>query len=237
MRREMRIHWIKAPQSRLLITGFKGIGQVGYLSIRYILDHLDHIKRIGIFESIYLPPVISVEEDYLSYPVEIYEFEDKFLLLKADELPVDSRGSYIIRKIIDELKSMEINKIISIGGLVSTLKEGEGDKVRVVYNSFWKEKLKYPYTQKNVKIYGPLANILFYTELKKIPAMALLAYADPEKPIDLRGVYNAIAACTEIIGIDIDLRELEETADELERKLGDILETDVKSDRDKYMYT
>lgn len=206
------IHWIRKPRSDILVAGFKGIGQVGYLSIKYILEHLDNISRIGLYESIYLPPVITVEEERLSYPIEFYEYLDRFILMRTEEIPVDRRGQYLIKKITKALHDIGIKKVISIGGLVSSLREDEEDKFRVVYNSYWDEKFNYPTAQKNVKIYGPLASILYYTEIEKIPAMAILAYANPDRPVDFRGVYYALEAFKEILDIELDLSELEETA-------------------------
>jgi predicted ATP-grasp superfamily ATP-dependent carboligase len=231
------IHWIEKPRSDLLVTGFKGIGQVGYLSIKYMIEHLDNIRRIGLYESMYLPPVVTVEEKQLSYPIEFYEYLNKFIIMKVEEIPVDSRGQYIIRKITRGLNYLGLKRIVSIGGLVSSLRENEKDRFRVVYNSYWDKKNDYPLAQRNVKIYGPLASVLYYSEIERIPSMAILAYADPDRPADFRGVYYALEACKDILNTELDLSELKETAEELEKRLKDLIETEIKSDREKYMYT
>jgi len=235
--RNSKIHWIEKPKSDLLITGFKGIGQVGYLSIKYMIEHLDNIKRIGLYESAYLPPVITVEENQLSYPIEFYEYHSKFILMKVEEIPVDSRGQYLINRITKALNETGLRGVVSIGGLVSSLREDEDDKFRVVYNSHWDKKFNYPIAQKNVKIYGPLASILYYTEIERIPAMAILAYADADRPVDFRGVYYALEALEDILKIELDLSEIKETAEELEKRLKDLIEAEIKSDKEKYMYT
>ncbi len=232
----MRIHWYRNPQTRLILTGFKGIGYVGYLTIKYLIDNLDPIERIAIAESKYLPPILTTTKFGLSYPIEIYEYNKHFLILYVEEIPPGSRGSTLVKKLLEELSRKGIDGIITIGGLISSLKESDSDLVRIVYNNYWKNRLSYREIQKDVKIYGPLAQVLYYAEILHIPAIALLAYADPGRTIDLMGVYSALKTISEIFNIELNLEELLETAEEYEKRTQEILEA-TKKEGDKYMYT
>ena len=218
------------------ITGFKGIGQVGYLSIRYLVENLDGIRRVGLVDSIYAQPVVNVGiNGRLLYPIEIYLYEN-IGIVRFEDVSLDYRGSYLIKEFIKWVASHKNPKLILIGGLVSTLKEDESDIARVVYNSYWDMEVDVRYAQDNVRILGPLAHAIYYAEIYRVPTLAILAYANPESIVDPRGVYNALETLKKIVKIDVDTGEILETAKEIEERLSKIAEDYERSER-KYMYT
>ena len=233
----VKIYLNRDIKADTLLVGFKGIGQVGYLTLKYLIDKLKPIERVGIIDSLYIPPIITVEKNGLSYPLELYEYNNKFLILRSEDIPTGKAGSYLIRNIVKLFKELGIKRIIAIGGLVSSLKENEEDTFRVSYNTYWKENLGYRVTQTDVKIFGPLAHILFYCEIFKLPALALLAYADPNQLIDFRGVYNAVKAISKMFNLNIDLEDLIETINQVEEKIRKIEEATLMKERGKFMYT
>lgn len=219
---------------KTIVMGFRGIGQVGYLSVRYLIDELG-AERKGIIESLYAHPVVLVENKRLAYPMELYGSGD-LGIVRIEDVPIDKRGAYIIREMIKLLKEYDVEKVILIGGLVSTLRENDNDIARIVTNSFWKEGLNLPYTQKDVRVLGPLAYALYFSELYSLPSLAILAYANSERPVDPRGAYYALETLKKIINIEIDTEELLRTADEVEEKIAELIQ-EFNETKNKGMYT
>ena len=219
---------------KTIVMGFRGIGQVGYLSVRYLIDKLE-AERKGIIESLYAQPVILVGKEKLSYPIELYGWGE-IGIIRIEDISLDRHGAYLIREIVKWLKENDIKRIILIGGLVSTLKEDDEDTARIVANSFWTDKVDLPYTQKDVRVLGPLAYTLYFSEIYSLPALAILAYANSEHPVDPRGAYYALEALKKLLDVDINTEELLKTATEVEEKIAELIE-EFNETRNKGMYT
>ena len=235
MARRMVIFKVKDGfKPKAVVMGFRGIGQVGYLSVRYLIEKLE-AEREGIIESLYAQPIVLVDKDKLGYPMEIYGWRE-IGIIRIEELSLDKHGAYLIREIVKWLKENTVEKIILIGGLVSTLKEDEEDIARIVTNSFWEEKVNLRYTQKDVRVLGPLAYALYFAELYSLPALAILAYASSDQPVDPRGAYYALETLKKLLDIDINTEELLKTATEVEEKIAELIE-EFNETKNKDMYT
>lgn len=219
---------------KVVLMGFRGIGQVGYLSINYLIEKLK-MKRMGVIETLYIPPVVTVGDNGLLYPIEIYGYKD-LGIVRIEEVPLNKSGAYIIREIVKWLSLKRIEGLILIGGLVSNLREDEKDISRIVHNSYWTQKIDMKYTQKDVRVLGPLAYALFFSEIYKVPTIAILSYANSEQLIDPRGTYYALESLKKIISLDVDTEELLIKADEIEEKLSQFIR-EINEPRYKGMYT
>ncbi len=216
------------------IMGFRGIGQVGYYSLLYLLSHLPY-RKIGLVETNYIHPVVIVGEDHkLHYPIEIYSIGD-YGLIRFEDIPLNKNGANLIKRVIKWMADNGAEELILLGGLVSSLKEGD-EIGRIVHNSHYKEELNIKYAQKDVRILGPLAYALYYSELYKLPAIGILAYADANRPVDLIGVYNALKILSDITGIKVELEELIDEATTYEARLSE-LEKEFSERENKGIYT
>jgi uncharacterized protein len=219
---------------KTVLMGFRGIGQVGYLTTKYLIDNLETEKK-GVISSLVAHPVVIVEDGHLSYPLEIYQYRE-IGIIRVEDVPLNRYGAYLIREIIRWLKEKGVERLILVGGLVSTLREGEEDTARVVTNSHWEGETYTRYTQKDVRILGPLAYSLYYSEIYSLPSMAILAYANSEQPVDPRGAYYALEMIKKITGIEMDTEELLKTAAEVEEKIAQLIE-EFNENKETKMYT
>ncbi len=216
------------------IMGFRGIGQVGYYSILYLLRHLP-FKKIGLIETNYIHPVIIVgEKKTLHYPIEIYSMGN-YGLIRIEDIPLNKSGANLLKRIIKWMVDSGAKRLILIGGLVSSLKEGD-EEGRIVHNSYYSDNIGIKYAQKDVRILGPLAYALYYAELYEMPALGILAYADANRPVDLMGVYNALKLLREVTGIEVELEEILNEAYTYEEKLSE-LEKEFIDRESKGIYT
>lgn len=230
----MKIYIQKKDVPQTFIMGFRGIGQVGYYSILYLLRNLP-FKKIGLVETNYIHPVVIVGEDEtLHYPIEIYSM-GKYGLIRFEDIPLNKNGANLLKKMIKWMVDVGSKKLILIGGLVSSLKEGD-EEGRIVHNSYFNEELKIQYAQRDVRILGPLAYALYYAELYGLPTLGILAYADANRPVDLMGVYNALKMLRNITGIEVNLEEILTEAHTYEEKLSE-LEKEFSDRESKGIYT
>ena len=217
------------------IMGFRGIGQVGYYSILYLLRHLPFKKR-GLVETSYIHPVVIVGDDRdLHYPIEIYSMEN-YGLIRIEDIPLNKAGANLLKKIIKWMVDNGAERLILIGGLVSSLKEDEDEEGRIVHNSYFNDDIGIKYAHRDVRILGPLAYALYYAELYQLPALGILAYADANRPVDLMGVYNALKILKDVTGLDIDLEEILMEAHTYEEQISE-LEKEFSDRESKGMYT
>ena len=230
----VKIYLNEKDVPKTFIMGFRGIGQVGYYSILYLLRNLP-FKKIGLVETNYIHPVVIVgEENTLHYPIEIYSMGD-YGLIRFEDIPLNKSGANLLKKIIKWMVDSGSERLILIGGLVSSLKEGD-EEGRIVHNSYFNNDLDIQYAHKDVRILGPLAYALYYAELYGLPALGILAYADANRPVDLMGVYNALKMLKNITGIDVDLEEILSEAHTYEERLSE-LEKEFSDRESKGIYT
>lgn len=214
----VRIVCRRNVSGKTLITGFQGLGYVGSISVDHLINVLG-AERIGFIETSYMPPVVWVKREKIQLPYEIYEFKD-LVILRFEGVPMNRMASLLMHEVVKWASENRVEKMILIGGLNISYREGEGDHVRFIANNIYEErygKVK-PIVQEGVQIVGPLALLLNYSEIYNVPAVALLAYADPDR-IDPRGAANALKALSKIINIEVDISELIDKARRVEEEI------------------
>ena len=211
----MKIYLKKRFKADRAIMGFMGIGGVGYFTIKHMVENLDGVEKIAIVDWPYIQPVASYTLKGLGYPVELY-LRDGNVFLKAEDLPRGYKTNLFIRGIIRYLARKGVREVIAIGGLTKNLQEDENDKIRIIRNRFWSGDIGYREAPNNLRIFGPLATALMYTELLKIPSIAILSFADTNM-IDPIAISNAVEALNSILCYNVSTRELVDVAVELSK--------------------
>lgn len=224
---------------KALVAGFVGLGHVGFLSIDHAINILN-ARRIGFIETVYIPPIVTVKGKAFTTPYELYSSRD-IIFFRCESIPSGKSGSQILCSFIDWAKKGGIEKTILIGGLsMAFKKKGEKHDVRYLYNKYYRErygKLE-PTVQEGVQVVGPLAVLLYYTELREIPSIAILSYADSNRA-DPRGAANAVKALSKLLDVEIDVQDLLERASMIEREMEGLMasmEEARRSLRDSDMY-
>ena len=144
-----------------LVTGFYGIGKVGFISVNHMVEKLG-AERIGAILSDFLPPFLSVKNDNLVLPFEIYKYQD-IIFLSAFFEPYKYEHRSFARALVKWAKKNELSHSILIGGLDSRLKTEDELLAKGVYSSKFKEKFKslpVPIMDEGLFITGPLALVL-----------------------------------------------------------------------------
>lgn len=206
-------------EDKIFLTGFRShIGQTGYIAVRHLADSLN-AKKIGIIDTTYLPPSAFMGENGILNPFELYLL-DNFVILYLRAVPQRMEWNFIARELSKWVKEKKFKEAVLIGGLDNEFKTGD-ERLKISATSEFLKKnpnIKYPKLTKELGIYGLLALFLSYFELFKVPAIALLSYAEKGRP-DPRAAAVAIEEINKLYNKNFDTTALIKDAEEIEKEI------------------
>ena len=225
---------LKEPNLKgsVLITGFHGLGATGYISVKHAVTSTG-AKLIGYISTERIPPFVSMEENRLSLPFEIYK-KDKYVFVITNVPPHPKERQEFSRELAEWAMSEGFTASYLIGGLDNRLKPSEGDRIRCTATRAFKgnEDLGIPLLEKGLFVVGPLAIMLSCFEIKGFPAISLLPYANPTRP-DPMAAAVAVQYLNKLTDMAIDVAPLETDAQRIESEIQELMkqrQERVKSD-------
>ena len=217
-------------EGKIFITGFHGIGYTGYIAVNHIIESTK-AELLGYVTTEQYPPIVSLDENRVLTPYELFMYKDFILFLPRFQPPPSEQND--LMKILTEwtVKNRFLEAIL-IGGLDSKLKAGE-EKLRVVPTSQFKmnNKLELKKLDRNLYVVGPLAILLAYYEIKDFPAIALLPYAQRGRPDPLAAA-TAIQVINQLYDLDISTEQLIKDAKQIEQEIAQLKEQEEKVQRE-----
>lgn len=214
-----------------LVTGFPGFGAVGYIATKYLVEAL-RLRRIGYIVSKYMPDVVSIEgERSFSFPHEIYSREGLGLVVLVNSVvPNIHERVEFAEAVVSWSIENRVSEIFLVGGLDPSTRRSPEELLRWTGNSWGKRVLKEEAMEKGLIIVGPLAILLTFTEILGQPSTVILPYAERERP-DPRAASVAVRKLSEILGLEVDVRDLirhAETIEDIEKRIRERLELPEK---------
>lgn len=213
------------PKRNYFLTGFQGIGMVGYLTVQHLSKTLP-CRRVGFVEFGKEPPYSAyiVSSTHLSTPGEVYFCPGSGMTLAI----VHWDGEFMGRNMHGLARSLsrwvQVNGFrvaILFGGLDNRLRGDDEVPLRVATTTAYRER----YSLGNVKLMemsyamvGPLALLMNEMERRGVPAIAVLPYAEPFR-VDPNAAIVAIKFLNELTGVSVDVSGLREFAEVIEREL------------------
>lgn len=199
------------------ITGFRTIGEVGYLAVRHIAMKRK-MRRVGFLITKFLRDVTFLDDYGVATPFELF-YDDEFhvLVLLNHLLPFQKEWSQFSQGTIKWLKKLQIEEAILVGGLDKRYKDVK-ENLRWLKTSKSRTELTYPLLNKQLIMVGPLALFTVYAEIEDLPATVILPYADRER-LDPAAAATAVEAVNSMIGFNISVEELYEDAKKIEQEL------------------
>lgn len=200
-----------------LIEGFPGIGLVGTIAAKYLIEKLN-MQKLGYIHSDIFVPMIRVREGKPVYPSRLFVSREKKLLVMISEqiIPNNNTNEFAL-EIIKWVKEKKISRIISLNGIQSGEQDetvygiGSNDKSVESLRNFGTEIVKEGITT------GISAVIML--ELKTYPVEALSLLASIKLPADYKAAAVLVKKLNEILGLQIDIgplmKEAKKTEDEL----------------------
>jgi uncharacterized protein len=207
----------KVKPGSTFICGFHGLGEVGFLSTAHLTRTLE-AERVGFIKSDMLPLFVSMENERLVLPFELYSYDKKKMIFLVPRFqPHQSEQWGFIDKLASWLAG-RFKEILLLGGLDASFKEDDED-MRCVPTTAYKdqlEKWKVPPLEEGLFVAGPLALLLAELEMHDAPAIGLLTYATRGRP-DPRSAATMLEKINEIYGVGANVEQLLEESREIER--------------------
>ncbi|MDG6904858.1 MAG: proteasome assembly chaperone family protein [Nitrososphaerota archaeon] len=210
----------------VLITGFHGIGYVGYWTVKYLIQKLE-AKRVAFIDSDSVSPVASTNQGKLVTPYEFYQSKD-ITLFKVEVPPYRGAELDFYRSFSKWVTESKFREVVLIGGLDSSLRTDDSSFRLVHTNSYVpNEFVKVAKILEDEQIIvGPVAIMLNYFESRNFPAYAVLSYSSTDR-IDPRAAVASIEILSKCYGFTVDVEPLMKGAEAVEtevskqeRKLG-----------------
>ncbi|MFB6491181.1 MAG: proteasome assembly chaperone family protein [Thermoproteus sp. AZ2] len=203
----------------IFVTGFHGVGIVGHIAVKYLSRNCEAVGYIKYRD---MPPVIAYEGDRLALQTEIFSCGRIAGVVNNYGLPdtalydfVDALASWVVKS--------GFKLAVLFGGLDGRFRRAQDDLYRVAYTSAY-IKGGYPLRGKRLEqglqIVGPLGLLLSLFEMHGFPALVILPYAD--KPADPQAASIALELFGELFDFRIDLTDLRQMAEDLEREYSEI---------------
>ncbi len=206
-----------------LVTGFHGIGHVGWISVRHLVEKTKAV-RVGHVISPYMQPFVSVKNG-IRTPYELYVSGETLYFLP--NVPLSNRDTSLVTMAVAEI-ALEggVTEAIFFGGLDNRFKEDES--IRLAPTTAFYERHRDLFSSGRFKlmdeglgVVGPLAIILSIFESRELPAVAILPYAAPDRP-DPKAAAEALKAYSELSGESVSVEELVEEGTLIERELEEL---------------
>lgn len=205
-------------KGKTVITGFHGIGFVGFIALDFMVRKLKTEKVDWYFNN-NLPAVVFAGKDKLEMPVEFYSKKD----LGFMKLSVMAEGE-ILNAVIEEnlkaLKKAGVKSLIVIGGLASK----DQKSIKGISNTKGKKlmgTLKVDKLEKEITVFGPMASALIHGEKIGLPVVCILPGATSNVP-DPKAASRAIKHLAGIFKFEVDTKDLEKDAKKVERRIKEL---------------
>ncbi|MCL4315253.1 MAG: proteasome assembly chaperone family protein [Candidatus Thermoplasmatota archaeon] len=219
----------------MLIGGLPGIGNVGKIAAEYMVDILKMQKMMDIYSQ-YFPPQVFVNEDGVAYLVRNSIYYKKLpgkydlIVLVGDFQGTTQEGQYELSySTIDILSKYGLKMIYTLGGY-STGKIVDNPRVlgavtdRSLIKNLMDHGVVFPKGEPGGGIIGSAGIILgLGKEMFSIDGACLMGetsgfFADPKSAM------NILKVLSSIIGIKIDLSEIEMRSQQMEQITGKAVE-------------
>ena len=208
---------LKELKGAIFVTGFRTIGEVGYLATRH-LALKRNMERIGYVTTRYYRDVTFLDDYGLATPFDIFYDKEKHIILLLNHiLPFQREWNEFASAIIKWVKGLSVDSIILIGALDKRYKNGN-ENLKWLKTSKCKMNLDYPQLDKQLLMVGPLALFTLHSEIEDLPALVLLPYADRYRT-DPAAAAVVIEALNKILELNVDTKELYEEAKRIEEDL------------------
>jgi len=214
-----------------LLNGWHGIGECGFISMSHIVDSLK-FEKIGFIITENIPQFITIKNEQITFPFEIYKKDNIVVIIPIFE-PIKSEHLLFTKNIVDWSIEEKFEKAVLVGGLDRRLKDE--NKMKSIYTKAFIEQnsdFDIPILDEGLYVTGPLAYMLMFYELKDFPALSLLPYAERSRP-DPIAASVAIEKINKILGIDVNIQELLEEAERIEKDIESLIQASKTRHKDK----
>jgi len=214
----------------IIIEGLPGIGNVGKITLDYLVDSLNAEPFLEIYSNSFPNSVFVNEKNLIDLPrITLYHRKingKEFIFLGGDVQPVDERASYeFCEEVLKLLIKFNTKKIITLGG-IGLPRIPNSPKVYATANS--KEAMNFFNSKRvNKQIFGTVGPIIGVTGLivglskeYGIDAVCLLAqtFGHPSY-LGIKGARELLKALNEKFKFNLDFKSLNDEIKDIEKEI------------------
>jgi len=210
----------KRLRKPVLIVGLPGVGMVGRVTAKYLIDKLEGERFADLFSHHFPPQAFMLPSGKLKlFRNSFYLVRTKardLIILTGDVQPIDHQGHYEVAvKVLDYVEKLKVREVIAVGGYLTGKLENDPTLYGVVNSLKLKDRLKKWLTFGKAKgtIVGlaGLIPALAKHRLKGMDGITVLAQTHGGF-VDTAASGRVLRFLSEYLGFDIDLSDLEEQA-------------------------
>lgn len=223
----------------ILLEGLPGVGNVGKLAAMHLIEELKAKKCVELYSS-HFPPQVLIDEEGIVNLVnnELYYYSGKdaerdLLFLVGEYQGMDSSGQYeICQKLIELVKEMGVTTIYTLGGygLGKLVPEprvlGAATSLDIV-NLFKEAGVKFIDGEPGAGIVGASGLLLGLGKLQGLEGGCLMGETSGYM-VDPKSASMVLKSLQKLLGVEIDLSELEERAKQVDSITNQLKDIDSK---------
>ncbi len=206
-----------------LIEGYPGMGLVGTIAAKYLVEKLK-FEEIGYVDSNIFAPVIRIHNGMPVRPARIYaDSKSKVAVLTSEQVIPRQFTHLVAKKTVEWMESKGIKELISLSGVQSG-----GERNEMIYGIAANEgsqELLAKYSLKQIPegiTTGVTALILLELRSSKIKAISMLA--NVQLSADYKATAEVLKKLNQMLGLNLNVEPLLEEARSLEKQLVDQLQ-------------
>ena len=223
----------------ILLEGLPGVGNVGKLAAMHLIEELKAKKCVELYSS-HFPPQVLIDEEGIVNLVnnELYYYSGKdaerdLLFLVGEYQGMDSSGQYeICQKLIELVKEMGVTTIYTLGGygLGKLVPEprvlGAATSLDIV-NLFKEAGVKFIDGEPGAGIVGASGLLLGLGKLQGLEGGCLMGETSGYM-VEPKSASMVLKSLQKLLGVEIDLSELEERAKQVDSITNQLKDIDSK---------
>jgi len=226
-----------------LIEGFPGMGLVGTITAKYLVEKLE-FEEIGYINAEVFVPIIRIHKGLPINPSRIYANKKlKLAVLISEQIIPQTFTDKLAKAVVNWIKLKKIKRVISLNGI-----HAGQEKNKTIYGIAANEKSKKSLEGFGVEVIneGVTTGItaLMLLKLKKTPIDAFSILGNVQIQADYKASAELIQKLNSILGLNLSIEPLLKEAKETEKillehlkKLKDTHETVKKFEEQAPMYT
>lgn len=204
----------KPFKDSVVILAFPGLGYVGTIAGRYIVEKLN-LSWVGYVYDEKLPPVGKVKDGSLLYPVNVFSGNGFHVILSEVAIPEELVWP-LATSIVSRARKDGAKYLLVLSGVLLQRGSGvyaipSGNSARQILKQFGFQEIE------NGVITGTSAAVLLLSREAGLPAILLLGPAS--SPQDFNAAINVVNALSSILSVDIPTDELVELSHRYEQEL------------------
>lgn len=203
-----------------LIEGFPGMGLVGTIAAKYLIDRLK-LKEHGFIDSEIFIPIIRIHDGIPVNPSRIYvDNERKLVVLISEQIIPRVYICKFANVVVDWILEKNISRLISLEGIHTDAKQTARS---TIYGIAANEKSKRLLKEYNLNIIGDGITTgitsLILLGLRDSNVEAISVLGDVKRAADYKAAAGLIEKLNDVLGLSIDVKPLLKEAKETEKQL------------------